>query len=74
MKELTKQKGIVEDYKKLLSDEKVKLNAEEAVHKKQEAQVAAEAQVTAEKKAAAELKYANEQKEKAEKLVADEMK
>jgi hypothetical protein len=42
-KELKKQQGIVEDYKKMLSDEKAKVAAEEQEHKKHEAQVAAEA-------------------------------
>jgi hypothetical protein len=74
MKELKKQYGIVEDYKKLLSEEKAKLSAEEATHKKQEVLVAAESKAAAEKKAAAELKHANMQKEKAEKLAAEEQK
>jgi hypothetical protein len=41
--ELKKQKGIVENYKKMLSDEKAKLQAEEQEVKKQEAKIAAEA-------------------------------
>lgn len=41
MKELEKQKGVVEEYKKLLTNEKTKLANEESVHKKQVAEVAA---------------------------------
>ena len=45
-----------------------------ATNKKQEAEIIAETKADAEKKAAAEIKYANGQKEKAEKLAAEELK